>query len=375
MKILLISAYDAVSHRQWREQLVDHLGEWDWTVLTLPPRFFAWRSRGNPLSLAFGHRDVLAAGYDLVLATSMTTLAELKGIVPELSGIPSVVYFHENQFVYPERHDRLEGQSYRFNNLYTALSADRVLFNSDYNRHTFLTGAGELLKTMPDLVPPGIIESVKECSRILPVPLHEKCFVGKAGNRNKEEGKELQLVWNHRWEYDKAPERFFNVLFRMADEGVPFKVHVMGQQFRDRPEIFNEAEKRLADNILTWGFAEEEAYRHILSSSDIAVSTALHDFQGLALLEAVAAGCIPIVPDRLAYRELIPEEFRYLSFENDAAVEEQALYERLRYMCENPASVRKTESPDVSHLSWEVLGPLYRRILEETAGGSRKGDL
>jgi len=52
MKILLLSAYDAASHRHWREMLVTGFPEHDWTVLTLPPRHFNWRMRGNALSWA-----------------------------------------------------------------------------------------------------------------------------------------------------------------------------------------------------------------------------------------------------------------------------------------------------------------------------------
>ena len=89
MKILLLSAYDAASHRVWREGLVRHIDEHEWTVLTLPPRFFAWRARGNALTWAFQEREVLDRKYDLLFVTSMTDLAELKGIVPSLSAIPA----------------------------------------------------------------------------------------------------------------------------------------------------------------------------------------------------------------------------------------------------------------------------------------------
>ncbi|MEE8319458.1 MAG: DUF3524 domain-containing protein, partial [bacterium] len=58
-RILLLSAYDAGSHRRWREQLAEHLKEHSWTVLSLPPRNFAWRNRGNALSWALGSREVL----------------------------------------------------------------------------------------------------------------------------------------------------------------------------------------------------------------------------------------------------------------------------------------------------------------------------
>jgi hypothetical protein len=160
MRILLLSAYDAESHRYWREGLVAAFAEHDWTVLTLPARYFSWRIRGNSLSWSRQERARLEAGYDLVIATSMVDLATLRGFVPQLAQVPNLVYFHENQFAYPvtsEQNSRgtVEAQIV---NLYSALCADRVLFNSHYNRQTFLSGVARLLKKLPDFVPDDILQ-------------------------------------------------------------------------------------------------------------------------------------------------------------------------------------------------------------------------
>ena len=216
MKILLLSAYDAASHRVWREGLVRQLDEHDWTVLTLPPWFFAWRSRGNPLSWVFGESDILKKKYDLIVATSMTNLAALKGIASNLAAIPTVVYFHENQFAYPEQHERKEYQNYKFTNLYTALAADRVLFNSRYNMNTFMEGAEGLLSVMPDHVPKGIVKAVQDRSEVLPVPLEEGSFIASS----RPPGGPLVVVWNHRWEHDKAPERLFEALYQLQEREI-----------------------------------------------------------------------------------------------------------------------------------------------------------
>ncbi|MEM1008468.1 MAG: DUF3524 domain-containing protein, partial [Myxococcota bacterium] len=48
--VLLLSAYDAQSHRQWWKGLVRALDHWNWCVKTLPARYFSWRFRGNALS-------------------------------------------------------------------------------------------------------------------------------------------------------------------------------------------------------------------------------------------------------------------------------------------------------------------------------------
>ena len=371
MKILLLSAYDAASHRVWREGLVRQLDEHDWTVLTLPPRFFAWRSRGNPLSWVFGESDILENKYDLIVATSMTDLAALKGIASSLTAIPTVVYFHENQFAYPEQHERKEYQNYKFTNLYTALAADRVLFNSRYNMDTFLEGAEGLLSVMPDHVPNGIVKAVQDRSEVLSVPLEDGFFIASS----RPPGGPLVIVWNHRWEHDKAPGRFFQALYRLRDKNIPFKVNVVGQQFRNCPPEFMEARERLGDNILTWGFVEDKAeYRALLASSDLVISTALHDFQGLGVLEGVAAGCLPVVPDRLAYPEFFPEEFRYYSFEDDEEREVRELAACLEELCRDPEETRKLSVPNLEHLSWRKLGDRYREILKEVAGHKRNDE-
>ena len=149
MRVLLLSAYAARSHVHWQQSLQAMFPEWHWQVLSLPPRYFSWRVRGNPLSWALQERATLEAGYDLLLATSMVDLATLRGLVPCLAQIPSVLYFHENQFDYPQdrqQHSLLEAQMV---SLYAALVADHLLFNSHYNRDSFLGGVRALLHRLP----------------------------------------------------------------------------------------------------------------------------------------------------------------------------------------------------------------------------------
>ena len=75
----------------------------DWRSLTLSPRHFSWRIRGNPLALLYEDDNAAEiAQADLVVATSMTDLASLRGLCPTLTKIPNIIYFHENQFAFPE---------------------------------------------------------------------------------------------------------------------------------------------------------------------------------------------------------------------------------------------------------------------------------
>ena len=162
VKALLLSAYDAHSHRRWRRGLVTAFPDWDWTVLALPPRNFSWRVRGNSLSWAFSERHTLEQSCDVIIATSMTDLSALKGMVPSLAMTPSLVYCHENQFAYPHQPEREPRNEPRITGLYAMLAADRVLFNSEYNRTSLLDGARALLAQMPDAVPHGVLDQLAD---------------------------------------------------------------------------------------------------------------------------------------------------------------------------------------------------------------------
>lgn len=361
MRILLLSAYDALSHRRWREGLVAGLGEHDWTVLTLPPRNFSWRIRGNGFTWATTRRDVLERPYDLILATSMTDLAGLRGLVPALGRVPAVVYFHENQFAYPLAEEAPRDVTPGWMNLCTALAADTLAFNSAYNRDSFLDGARELLERMPDGVRLDIVDELAARSAVLPVPLADDCLESAPVPR----ASRFTIIWNHRWEYDKAPERFFAALYQLEQRGVDFQVHVIGQDFQRRPAVFDEARQRLEHRIGAWGYVEDiAAYRALLRQGHVVVSTALHDFQGLAIAEAVAAGCVPAVPDRLAYREMFSKEYHFPGCINDGQRDAEALADRLANLARSYVDGALPTPPDVSHLSWIRLIPSYRYLLE-----------
>jgi glycosyltransferase involved in cell wall biosynthesis len=61
-----------------------------------------------------------------------------------------------------------------------------------------------------------------------------------------------------------------------------------------------------------WGWLEARRdYLELMASCDLVVSTARHEFFGVAVLEAVRAGCFPVLPDRLAYPELFPTGMLY----------------------------------------------------------------
>lgn len=322
---LLLSAYDAPSHRQWRQTLCRMFPDINWTVLTLPPRHFRWRLRGNSLSWAFGERETLTQPYDFLLCTSMTDLSALRGFVPELSRLPTAAYFHENQFDYPQSSQQIRNVEPRMLNLYTALSADRILYNSAHNRDSMLQGAETLLRKMPDQVPPDLIRQLAGRSEVLPVPLPDELY---APTPTKRKPGPLEIAWNHRWEYDKGPEQLLHLARQLIERGLRFRMHVLGQQFRQRPPAMETLCELLSEYYRTTDIepahigyiTKRQDYLDLLGHCDVVLSTSLHDFQGLSLLEGIAAGCTPLAPARMVYPEYLPEDCQYAT-DPDPAVE------------------------------------------------------
>ncbi len=364
MRVLCLSAYDADSHRRWRVGLEAALGVgYDWTHLTLPPRHFAWRARGNALTWAMGpEREVLERQWDVVVATSTVDLSALRGLVPALARARTLVYFHENQFAYPMRGQAARNALHlRLHDVYTALAADRVLFNSAHNRDTMLDGARTLLGKLPDGVPPGVVDAIAARSRIVPVGIDD----GLSAPEARAPGP-LRVVWNHRWEYDKSPEAFVRACELLVARGVEVEVAILGRRFRKVPDALARAEGSLASVLTAYGWVEQRAdYVAALRRADVVASTAIHEFQGLAVLEAMACGCHAVTPDRLAYREYVPEACRYASTPDDPEAEGRALAGALE------ARVWEgSPSPDVSGYRWGALAARYADELgTDTLGG------
>ncbi|GAA5523891.1 hypothetical protein Maes01_00440 [Microbulbifer aestuariivivens] len=371
MRALLLSPYDAGSHKRWRRGLVAALPEWHWTVLTLPPRYFSWRVRGNSLSWGRGEQaGILRQRWDLIVATSMTDLSALRGLVPEIASVPTVVYFHENQFAYPRTRDAFQSVEPQLLNIYTALCGDLLLFNSDFNRRSLLDGARQLLKRFPDQVPAGICEEVAGKSRVLPVPLEPGLFTLSAPASAclpspvpaRPESGPLVISWAARWEYDKGPDRLLQILEGLESRGIDYRLNLLGESFRKSPSEFEVIRQRFAPRLAAVGYqSSADAYYRLLQGSHVFLSTAHHEFQGLAAMEACALGCSPVVPDEQAYPDYYPPQCRYGSVE--------AAVTLIAGLAESLQAGEPLPVVNMEGLSWARLAVEYRQAFDSLLGG------
>ena len=362
LRILALEPYYGGSHRAVLDGLVGGIDA-EWTLLTLPARKWKWRMRGSAITMAEQVR--LLSGdshdrFDLIFASTFVNLAELRGLAPQVASVPAIVYFHENQLVYPNRTIADWDFQFPLTNITTALAAQRCLFNTRWNLERFVGEIPAFLRQFPDHHPLGVAEAIAGKSGVLAPPFDPGPFDAVPPRR----GARPRIVWPHRWEHDKNPEEFFSAVGALAEEGLDFEVAIAGQAFRDVPEVILDAERVLGERLIHLGEpASRCEYACLLTSSDIAVSTAANEFFGIAMVEAAYAGCYPLVPDRLSYPELYPSQMRY----RDA----DELVARLRALIADPPEASLGKS-DAGRFTLERLLPSYREEFERVAIGDVK---
>ncbi|XP_042850334.1 glycosyltransferase-like domain-containing protein 1 [Panthera tigris] len=481
MSILIIEAFYGGSHKQLADLLQEELE--DCVLYSLPAKKWHWRARTS--ALYFSQNIPISEQYRILFASSVLNLTELTALRPDLGKLKKILYFHENQLVYPVKKCQERDFQYGYNQILSCLVADVVVFNSVFNMESFLTSIGKFMKLIPDHRPKDLESIIRPKCQVIYFPIRfpdvssednincgwgrttalterkmnqvyryscllkkNKIFMpkhktthlqkilslkGNGGaapsmapafhqeqkgsenllkNFNSESGpcnaaqqenlgssltqepdlrmchssdnssslheedkqnttsspcdifggiddpqRPLHIVWPHRWEHDKDPESFFKVLMHLKDLGLNFHVSVLGETFTDVPDVFSESKKALGSSVIHWGYLpSKDDYFQVLCTADVVISTAKHEFFGVAMLEAVYCGCYPLCPKDLVYPEIFPAEYLYSTPEQ--------LSKRLQNFCKRPDIIRKhLYKGEMTPFSWAALHGKFRSLL------------
>lgn len=327
LRVLAFEPYDCGSHRVVRESISRH-SRHRWTWFTRPGRGWKWRMRLAAVELLDA---AMAAGalhepIDAIVATSLLGAADLRALLPAgMRAIPIILFMHENQAAYPlSEQPSVEPQRdvhFAITNLTSILAADLVIWNSRWNRESFLAGMHMILRHASAVDLKDWDRTVQEKSQVIwppvepPPPGPQQLAAGKAPDRMTAGAlhNSTTVVWPHRWEHDKGPDELLEIATRFS-EPLNLRWTILGWQFPTAPPAMIEFERRFADRIDHIGFEPSRSrYWEHLASCDWVLSTARHEFFGIAVVEALLAGCLPWLPNRLSYPELLPREVGGLS--------------------------------------------------------------
>lgn len=321
-------------------------------------------------ALAFVRQVKNLNDYDLIFATDMVDVTDFKALAgPQCP--PVALYFHENQLTYPLEPGEKRDFHLGFTNIISALAADGVFFNSQFHRDDFFSAAKRLIRKMPDLRPGWALDKIrgKSCVLYPGIDLDPRIAVSSQLQRNRFD--RPLVIWNHRWEYDKNPKAFFSVLERLKRRGILFYLAVMGEQYGTVPEDFKGIEERFDAELLVCGYQENAAdYRKWIAKGNVVISTAIQENFGISVMEAVAHGCLPLLPNRLSYPELIPEHLKPDIIYRDV----DDLETRLEYILTKPKAYQDKAvalSAHAATFSWKHMAEKWDKALDLVIGSGR----
>jgi glycosyltransferase involved in cell wall biosynthesis len=271
--------------------------------------------------------------YNGLITTDLMSLSDLKalskGVCPA-----ALVYFHENQLTYP------------------AFFADLPGF----------------LKMMPEYRPGWVVDEIRAKADVL----YPGCRFPAKGFIDAAPSREYPplIIWNHRnhrWEFDKNPDEFFHVLDAVLAGGAEFRLALLGENFQAVPKAFMGARDRYGGRIVQYGFVESrQEYIKWLKRGSIVISTAQQENFGISVVEAIRYGCAPLLPDRLAYPEIIPPSFHSRVLYKDL----NELVEKLTRLITNYSGfqdLRRDLSTLMGRFAWENIVGRYDEELEKLA--------
>lgn len=364
-RVLFIEPFYGGNHRAFADGLRAHSSH-EVKLLTLPEGEWRRRMRSGAQELAPLALD-LPGRFDLIIATDMLDLPAFLALTRRRFGhVPVLLYMHENQFTYP----RIRGT--KFNswfgqvNYLSALTVDAVAFNSAFHRDDFI-GALDTLAAQPNnWLIPGATEAIAARTTVLSVGVDlEWLDAVRPAEKPRKTGAPL-ILWNHRWEFDKAPELFARALLKLRDDGVDFRVAIAGDPGLNPSPAVLDLPAQLGERVVQFGrVADRTDYARLLWESDIAVSTTRHEFFGIGMVEAMYCGCIPLAPARYNYPALVPADQHAACLWED----EPRFDGLLRALLQGPRPDSQPFRAAAARFAWREVIPAWDEAIDALAGG------
>lgn len=349
------------SHAQWAQGFQDSSSH-EVALVSLPTGPWRWRLRAGAWPLAQQIRAHVHkhGSPDVLLVSGLVDVAQLLGFARNSLGFSTrvVVYQHESQLVYPTASGNVDDEAV-LRNWSSWLVADSVVFNSNFHRSAVESALEGFLQRQPDDDQRGALPSVLAKFDVVPVGID--VLPAASLSRSSSPGGAV-IVWPHRWEPDKNPDVFVRALAKLDQNDLDFGLVLAGEDGLVPSDARRLIIDRWSDRIIGVGPFPREQYLTHLNTADVVVSCAHHEFFGVAVAEAVAAGCLPVIPRALAYPELIEPMWQHVALYTPGQ-----FGTRLVDVLRSPHAYRNAATglaASMSRFNWNVVAPQLDAVLE-----------
>ncbi|MFH1462063.1 MAG: glycosyltransferase [bacterium] len=162
------------------------------------------------------------------------------------------------------------------------------------------------------------------------------------------------IVFSHRFDMEKRPNIFMNLIEKLWEKRKDFKVIITTSREKFRPNS-EKLIKQLNNSKFPFEVKEnlsKAQYYQELSKAKVFVSTTIEENFGYCLLEAIIFGCAPIVPNDFAHLEILENDKKFLYNNQREALE------KISKMLDEPISCKKyAKKYDLS------LGKMLKHII------------
>ena len=364
LKILFLEGFYGGSHKEFADGFIGAMPH-ETVLSSLPSERWKWRLNSSGLYFYQRHKEEISS-YDLVFCTSMVNASDFKALCGR-NCPPLILYMHENQLTYPRPKGANRDIGLEMINISSCAAADAVVFNSHFHKASFIEAMSHYAEMVPDTPLQRLADEIDRKSEVLYPGMRypDTSPIIRSGKKIP------NIVWNHRWEFDKKPAVFFKALRAVKNRNIPFTLTVLGENSMSRPGDFLKAENEFSAEIVHSGFVKnKDRYHRLLGGGDILVSTSIQENFGISVVEGMHAGLYPLLPERLSYPELIPEDCRphilYRRFDG--------LVKRLSALCNGEIrssgsiSITARLSEEADKYKWENSVPAYDTLLQKAAG-------
>lgn len=351
-RVLIVEPFFVGSHRAWAEGWRDASRHEIHILGSGDARWRRGMRAGAELLAAETDRWRETNGApDLVVGTSMLDLASYLGFARRsLGSVRAVQFMHENQLTYPRQRGESLDTGFAWMQWRGLVAADEVWCNSRYHRDALVAGIADL-----DPEPDSPVDAVR---------LGRKTWVAHLGVAIDDCRRRVTIrsgprrplvVSNQRWHHDKDLGSVLRSLRTARDRGLEFDVALLGDPTGGEADELAPLLADLAGRIVVQGHLARGQYLDVLGRADVVVSAARNENFGLAVVEAVAAGAWPVVPNAVAYPEVIPAEFH-----GECLYEAGGLGDRLREVLARVASGEGAPAglaDSMVRFDWSAIGP------------------
>lgn len=161
----------------------------------------------------------------------------------------------------------------------------------------------------------------------------------------------------------KGVEDLIDVIFEIKKEIPKIKLNIVGSGPK-RKILENKVEKlNLKNNVIFHGYLSDEDKIELLKESQIYLSASKLEGFGIPLIEAMAAGCVPIVNDIYAHRFIFQgKEVGYLIKNKKEMI--KRIFELLKDENKRSFFAKNGRILVEEKWTWQKVGQNYKRMLE-----------